>query len=193
MNERHFAYWPKRRPREFPVPATSVAHNLATSAARYPEHPAIVYYDTPIAYRRLWDEVERLAGFLEHAAGVRRGDRVLLFMQNSPQYVIAYYAILRANAVVVALNPMLVTEELEAYVDDSGATVAIAGQELAPKLKPYVPSPVHHVVVAAYSDYVERPTDLALPPAVAAPRAAFDAGGFVAWHDALASAEPPGP
>src|SRR4030081_617168 len=146
MNERHFAYWPKRRPREFPVPVTSVAHNLATSAARFPEHPAIVYYDTPIAYRRLWDEGERLAGYLEHDAGVQRGDRVLLFMQNSPQYVIAYYAILRANAVVVALNPMLVTEELQAYVEDSGATVAIAGQELASKLKPYVPAPIHHLI-----------------------------------------------
>ena len=193
MNDRHFAYWPKRRPREFPVPATSVAHNLATSAARFPAHPAIVYYDTPITYRRLWDEVERLAGYLEHGAGVRRGDRVLLFMQNSPQYVIAYYAILRANAVVVALNPMLVTEELQAYVDDSGATVAIAGQELAPKLKPYVPSPVRQMVVAAYSDYVERPTDLTLPPAVAAPRAPLEGDGVVAWHDALANTQPPGP
>jgi fatty-acyl-CoA synthase len=193
MNERHFAYWPRRRPREFPVPATSVAHNLATSAARFPEHPAIVYYDTPISYRRLWDEVERLAGYLEHEAGVQRGDRVLLFMQNSPQYVIAYYAILRANAVVVALNPMLVTEELQAYVDDSGATVAIAGQELASKLAPYVPAPVHHLIVAAYSDYLERPTDLALPPAVAAQRAPLHDEGFVAWHNALANAKPPGP
>jgi fatty-acyl-CoA synthase len=95
--------------------------------------------------------------------------------------------------VVVALNPMLVTEELQAYIDDSGATVAIAGQELAPKLTPYVPAPLHHVVVAAYSDYVERATDLTLPPAVAAPRAAFEGDGFVAWHDALANAEPPGP
>jgi fatty-acyl-CoA synthase len=152
-----------------------------------------VYYDTPIAYRRLWDEVERLAGYLEHEAGVKRGDRVLLFMQNSPQYVIAYYAILRANAVVVALNPMLVTEELRAYVDDSGATVAIAGQELAPKLQPYVPAPLHHLIVAAYADYVERPTDLALPPAVAAPRAPLHDAGFIGWHDALANTRPPGP
>ena len=166
MNQRHFAYWPEGRPREFPIPVTSVAHNLATSAARFPEHPAIVYYDTPITYRRLWDEVERLAGYLQHVAGVRPGDRVLLFMQNSPQFVIGYYAILRANAVVVALNPMLVAEELQTYIEDSGAAVAIAGQELAPKLTRYVPAPVHHLVVAAYSEYVERPTDLALPPAV---------------------------
>jgi fatty-acyl-CoA synthase len=193
MNVRHYPFWPKRRPKTFPVPATNVAHNLATSAARYPDHPAIVYYDTQITYRRLWDEVERLAGYLEHRAGVRRGDRVLLFMQNSPQFVIAYYAILRANAVVVPLNPMLVAEELLVFLEDSGVTVALAGQELAPRLRPYVPVLLRQVVVAAYSDYVEGPTDLNLPPAVSAPRATLEDGGFVAWHDALATSEAPGP
>jgi len=132
---RHFAFWPPRRPKVFPVPVTSIAHNLATSAARYPDHHAIVFYDTPITYRRLWAEVEQLAGYLEHRAGVRRGDRVLLYMQNSPQFVISYYAILRANAVIVPLSPMLVAEELGVYLDDCGAHVAITGQELLPKLR----------------------------------------------------------
>ena len=193
MNQRHFPFWPKRRPREFPVPATSIAHNLATSAARFPSHTAIVYYDTPIAYARLWHEVEALAGYLEHTAGVRRGDRVLLLMQNSPQFVIAYYAILRANAVVVPLNPMLVAEELQTYLDDSGATVAVVGQELAARVRPYAPQPLHHVVLAAYSDFIERETKLTLPPAVAAPRADLGGDGFVAWHEALAATEPPSP
>ncbi len=193
MNEGHLAYWPKRRPKTFPIPATSVAHNLATTAARFPDQAAIVYYDTPIPYARLWREVEALAGHLEHRAGVRRGDRVVLYMQNSPQFVIAYYAILRANAVVVPLNPMLVAEELGTYLDDSGATVALTGQELLPRLAPHAGTRLKHVVVAAYSDYVERPTDLALPPAVAAPRAPLAADGLVAWQDALANAQPPGP
>jgi fatty-acyl-CoA synthase len=193
MNQRHLPFWPERRPHTFPVPATSVAHNLAVSAARWPEHPAIVYYDTPIAYGRLWREVEMLAGYLEHEAGVARGERVLLYMQNSPQFIVAYYAIMRANAVVVPLNPMLVAEELRTYIDDSGAKIAVAGQELAARLYGYVPAPLRTVVVAAYSDYVERDTDLALPPAVAAPRAAFDAPGFVLWRDALANRTPPGP
>jgi fatty-acyl-CoA synthase len=193
MNQRHLAYWPKRRPKEFPIPATSVAHNLATSAARFPDRPAIVYYDTPITYARLWREVEALAGHLEHRAGVKRGDRVVLYMQNSPSFVVAYYAILRANAVVVPLNPMLVAEELGTYVDDSEATVAITGQELLPRLAPHVGTRLKHVVVAAYSDYLERPTDLALPPGVGMPRAPLAADGLVAWQDALANTQPPSP
>ncbi|HEX3464521.1 MAG TPA: long-chain-fatty-acid--CoA ligase [Candidatus Elarobacter sp.] len=193
MNQRHLAYWPKRRPKEFPVPVTSVAHNLATSAARFPDHPAIVYYDTPITYARVWREVEALAGHLEHRAGVKRGDRVVLYMQNSPMFVIAYYAILRANAVVVPLNPMLVAEELGTYIDDAGATVAITGQELLPRLAPHVGTRLKHVVVAAYSDYLERPTDLTLPPGVGMPRAPLGIPGVVAWGDALADTEPPSP
>jgi len=50
---------------------------------------------------------------------VRKGDRVLLLMQNSPQFVIGYYGILRANAVVVPLNPMNLTQELLRFADDS--------------------------------------------------------------------------
>jgi fatty-acyl-CoA synthase len=193
MNERHFAVWPKGRPFTFPVPQTNLAQNLATSAERFPDHPAIVYYDTQISYRRLWEQVEALAGYLVHRAGVRRGDRVLLYMQNAPQFVVAYYAIMRADAVVVPLNPMLVAEELGIYLEDSGATVAIAGQELAPRLAGYVPAPLQTVIVAAYSDALERPTDLALPPAVAAARAPVSAAGFVAFADALGSGERPGP
>ncbi|HEX3548919.1 MAG TPA: long-chain-fatty-acid--CoA ligase [Candidatus Elarobacter sp.] len=193
MEQRHLAYWPKRRPRDFPVPTTNLAHNLATSATRWPDHSAIVYYDTPIAYARLWREVEALAGHLQHRAGVARGDRVLLYMLNSPQFVIAYYAILRADAVVVPLNPMLVGEELAAYVEDSGATVAVAGQELVPRLGAYVPAKLRHVVVAAYSDYVERETDLTLPAAVAASRAPVPGDGYVAWSAALQGAPAPQP
>ncbi len=61
---------------------------------------------------------------------MRRGDRVLLYMQNSPQWILAYYAILRADAVVVPVNPMNLTEELRHYVADSDATTAFVPQDL---------------------------------------------------------------
>jgi fatty-acyl-CoA synthase len=192
MNQRHFAFWPRRRPQSFPIPVTNVAHNLATTAARYPEHTAIVYYDTRISYDRLWREVEMLAGYLQ-SVGVREGDRVLLYMQNSPQYVIAYYAILRANAVVVPLNPMLVTQELGIYVEDSGARIAIIGQELLERLRRYAPEPLERVIVAAYSKYVEQETQLTLPPAVAAEAQAVEGDALIAWTDALGAGHVPGP
>jgi fatty-acyl-CoA synthase len=65
-----------------------------------------------MSYAQLRQEVEALVGFLQHQCGVARGNRVALYMQNSPQYVIGYYAILRANAAVVPVNPMNIAAEL---------------------------------------------------------------------------------
>src|SRR5689334_9091915 len=107
---RHSSHWPSGLPRELFFPRTSLCYNLRVSAARFPRKPALVYYDSPLPYARLEREAEELAAFLQLRCGVRRGDRVLLFMQNSPQFVIGFYAILRADAMVVPVNPMNLAE-----------------------------------------------------------------------------------
>ena len=117
MFTRHFPHWPPGQPKTFEVPRETVYANLAASAARYAPRAVIDYYGSRISYARLKLEVDALAGFLQHQLGVARGDRVLLYAQNCPQYVIAYYAILRADAVVVPVNPMNRTEEMRHYVD----------------------------------------------------------------------------
>jgi fatty-acyl-CoA synthase len=137
--------------------------------------------------------VNRLAGYLAHL-GIGRGDRVLLYMQNSPQYVIAYYAILRANAVVVPLNPMNVTEELTYYVQDSGPTVAFVGQEIYNRIAPLLEqTALKHVFVAAYSDYLPQQLDMPVPDFVAAPRKEIRDEGVILWSEALREQYAPGP
>ncbi|HEX7952483.1 MAG TPA: long-chain fatty acid--CoA ligase [Burkholderiales bacterium] len=185
MEPDHFRFWPANLPREMPLPDVSLYRNLEASAARYPEKHAILYYGTPLSYRQFRHDVDALAGFLQQRAGVRRGDRVLLFMQNSPQFMIAFYAILRADAMVVPVNPMNLTEELRHYVADSDASVAITGQELLGQVRPLVGSGLQHVIVAAYSDYVTAPTDLKIPDVVSAPRQALSEPGTISWRDAL--------
>ncbi|WP_206881640.1 AMP-binding protein, partial [Alicyclobacillus mali (ex Roth et al. 2021)] len=81
MFTRHFAYWPKRVPRTLTVPRTPIHDNLAVSARRYPDKTAIYYYGREISFRALHAEVEALAGYLQQALGVKRGDRVALYMQ----------------------------------------------------------------------------------------------------------------
>jgi fatty-acyl-CoA synthase len=176
LNERHFEFWPRRMPRTLTLPETSVYQNLKVSATRYPEKTAIVYYGTEVPYGRLHDEVNALAGYLQQDLGVEKGDRVILYMQNSPQFVISYYAILRADAVVVPVNPMLVTDELRHYAEDSGAKVALVGQELHGNISPLVgESGLERVVAAVYSDYLEAETDLAVPDVVSAPEGEAEA------------------
>ncbi|MGB7481624.1 MAG: long-chain fatty acid--CoA ligase [Burkholderiaceae bacterium] len=194
MTYTHLPSWPAGLPQHLTAPETSVFTNLEISARRYPERPATVFYDSILTYRQLLAEVEALAGYLQQVCGVQRGDRVLLDMQNSPQFVIAYYAILRADAMVVPVNPMLVTDELRHYVDDSGAKAAIVAQEVFARLRPLVGTTcLAHAVVTTYSDYLTAPTELPVPDFVSAPREVPAQLGVVAWRAALDAGHAPGP
>src|SRR6185503_13328938 len=104
-----------------------------------------------------------LVGYLQRHCGVKKGDRILLDMQNSPQFMLAYYAILRADAVVVPVSPMNVTEELEHYMSDSGARTALTAQDLYGQFRPMLGNGLDHLIVAAYSDCLTAPTTLQVP------------------------------
>jgi len=193
MLQSHYAFWPNRVPHTVTLPETTLSYNLDNSAARYPSKPAIAYYGREITYRELQREVERLAGYLQQRLGVKAGDRVLLHMQNCPQFIIGYYAILRANAVVVPMNSMMVTNELRYYVKDSGATVALSAQDLYPQLVPMLrEKQLKHIVVAAYSDYRGELEGITIPEVVRAPRQDIRERGVVLWKDALAAKLAPG-
>jgi len=129
----HFKFWPKRLPHAITLPATSLWDNLETSARRYPDKPALVFFGTVLSYSELLQKAERLAQCLR-GLGVEKGDRVVLCMQNCPQLVIAHFAILRANAVVVPVNPMNRAEELKHYITDPDARVAITTADLGAEL-----------------------------------------------------------
>ena len=192
MNTTHYPHWPAGLPHAISTPDTSVYVNLEISARRYPQRPAIIFYDTVLSYAQLHAEVLALAGYLQNVCGVARGDRVLLNMQNSPQFIIAYYAILRADAMVVPVNPMLMTDELRHYIDDSGAKVAIVSQEIFARTAPLVGSTgLSRAIVATYSDYASAPTDLNVPDFVRAPRDVPAIDGVVAWRDALGQRQAP--
>ena len=200
MTAPHDDHWPPGLPRHLTLPETSLWFNAEVSAQRYPDKPYIVYYDTPLSFSQFREQAEHLAGHLQQVCGVQAGDRVLLNLQSSPQWAIAFYAILRANAVVVPVNPMNMTEELAHYVSDSGARVAICAQDLLPQMRPLhrhhgasADDALEHVVVATYCDYLNGASDLRLPDFVTAPRQALSGQGLYAWADALAARHKPGP
>ena len=193
MSRKHFEFWPNSLPHDLTAPATNLFYNAEVSATRYPDKPFIIFFEGEVTFRRFKEEVERLAGFLQQDLKVGRGDRVLLVMQNSPQFIISYYAILRANAIVVPVNPMSVSAELAHYIEDSGARAVLAAQEVYPQLKPLLGASVQHVVVAAYGDYTNRATTLRIPDVVSAPRQAIADPGVTLWSEALARQRTPGP
>ena len=72
MSDRHLAFWPSNQPRHLTVPQTSLYFNVEVSAARYPDKPYIVFFDTPITFAEFKDETQRIAGYLENECGARR-------------------------------------------------------------------------------------------------------------------------
>ena len=154
---RHFAVWPKRLPRTMATPDMTLWANLDITTRRYPERTAFVFFDRRISFRELHARVEALAGWLQQVAGVQRGDRVPICLQNSPQFVIAFYAILRADAVVVPVNPMNKAAELTHYITDPEARVAVCGGDVASDwiaANASLPqaSQLKHLLVSSYSD-----------------------------------------
>lgn len=176
------------------LPKTSIYYNLEVSASRYPEKAAFVYYGQILKYQQLKEHVDAVAGYLQADCGVEKGGRVLLYMQNSPQFVIAYYAIIRANGVVVPVNPMNLDSELAHYVEDSGADLILASQELYPNIEPLLNNgALRRVILATYSDYLPDETDLPLPDVVAARAADINSPSVISWQRVLSANAVPGP
>ena len=201
MQPPHLAHWPSHLPQSITVPATALPDNLETSARRYPDKAALVFFGRAMPYRELAHTAERLAAYL-HSVGVRQGDRVILLMQNLPQLVAAHFAILRANAVVVPVNPMNLAEELKHYITDGEVKVAIAsadlGAELAKASNALPPGQrLDHLLVTQPGEYLPPPGQGdAIPAAWQAwlttpqPLPTLEGGSTATWQDALACTAP---
>ncbi|MBP6900990.1 MAG: long-chain fatty acid--CoA ligase [Burkholderiaceae bacterium] len=204
----HHAIWPKRLPRQLVLPETSLWFNLVVSATRYPDKAACLFFGRPLAYAELKRQAEALAGWLQ-ARGVAKGDRVAVFLQNCPQFIVAVHAVLRADAVVVPVNPMNKADEFGHYISDPGTKVVITSADLAgivAQANAALPAAqrLQQILVTRFADALpaeieaaERPSPaildwlLADPPLPTAEAAGVQ--GLTRWTEALAAGLEPGP
>ena len=183
----HFRFWPKGVARELRVPRDTLPEYLDVAARRYPDKPAIVYCGAVTTYAQLKLRVDAMAAFLQQRLAIGPGDRVLLASQNCPQFVVAFYATLRAGAAVVPVNPMSKGQELRYYAENSGARAAIVAQELLPAVSLSAGAgEFEAVIVHAYSDAIApgQGSD-EVPDWVAAPRQALADGPLYAFEEAI--------
>jgi fatty-acyl-CoA synthase len=195
-------YWPPRLPRQLAIPQTSLWFNLQVAATRYPDKAATLFCGRTLSYGEMRRQVEALAGWLQ-AQGVGKGDRVALFMQNCPQFLIAFYAINRANAVMVPVNPMNRAEEFGHYIKDPETKVVICSADLAAivdSANQSLPEAqrLQALLVTRYADALPESgvdPELALSPALQQWLEADPAlpAGSLRWSEALAAGLQPGP
>ena len=111
---------------------------LLRAAARLPDKVALVRGDERVTYAELDARSNRLANALARA-GVARGDRVLVFLENGVEAVVAFWGILKANAVVCMVNPQTKSDKLAYLLKDSRAVALVSDVRLAPVVERAVP------------------------------------------------------
>lgn len=150
-----FKYYDKGVPHSLaPYPEHTLHTFLENSARDFPNHTAILFKGHRVTYRELNEATDRLAAALA-ALGVKKGDRVVIFMPNSAQFVISYYAILKAGGIVVATNPLYSPREMEHQFNDCGAEIALVMSNFYHRVKEVQPkTPLKRLIVTNIKEYL---------------------------------------
>ncbi len=136
MNDRPwFKHYDEGVPRTIDYPPVPIFHFLEEMARKHPDAPCTYFKGAVITYKEMNEITDTLAGALAREFGVKKGDRVGIFMPNTPQFVMAYFAILKAGGVVVATNPLYTPPEIEHQVNDAGIEVMFVMSNFYPKIK----------------------------------------------------------
>jgi len=115
-------------------PAVPLHRLLEDAAKKYPNTPCTIFHGAKITYKEMNEITDRLSAALA-GLGVKKGDRVGIFLPNTPQFVMAFFAILKAGGVVVANNPMYKPDEIEHFANDSGMEIMFVMSRFYPTVK----------------------------------------------------------
>ena len=166
--------WPSGVPREpvFPLGRKPLTEYLRDWAGRQPDKPAVLFYGRATTYGELDRLSDRFAAMLARL-GARKGDRVAVFLPNCPQFYICFFGILKAGCVHVPVNPMFTRPELTYELNDTGARIVVAHDQLAHLVgEVRAECGVEHVIVTSFLDALPDEPEGPLPAALTTPRIA---------------------
>lgn len=126
--------WPDGLPKTLKYPDVPLYSFLKKTAEKFPGRTAILYYGAKISFAELNNLTDRLVSALRDI-GLKKGDRIALYLPNIPQFIIAYYGSLKNGLIIVPCNPMYKERELEHQLKDSGAKVIVTLDSLYPTVK----------------------------------------------------------
>jgi long-chain acyl-CoA synthetase len=126
-----FKSWPPNMPKHIEYPIIPLFEILRTTSQKYPKREALTFLEKTLTYSELDALSDQFAASLLEI-GVKANDRVALFLPNSPQFVIAYFGVLKAGAIVTALNPFYKEREIEQQLKNSETETIIALNSLFP-------------------------------------------------------------
>jgi long-chain acyl-CoA synthetase len=147
-----FKMWPQEVPKYIEYPQVPLQELLEVCARDFPEKTAVVFGKQEFTYA----ELNLLSNSFSNALsdlGVKVGERVALFLPNVPQFIIAYFGVLKAGAAVTAISPMHREREVEYQLSDSGAETIVTFDSLYPIIeKVKEKTQIKHVIITGASE-----------------------------------------
>jgi long-chain acyl-CoA synthetase len=163
-NKPWFRSWPKDLPKNFEYPKVPLHVILEKTAKEHPEKAAVAYFEREITYREL-DSLSNQFAVALNALSVKKDDRVAVFLPNIPQFVIAYYGVLKAGAVLTAISPLHREREVEHQLKDSEAETVVALDPLYPIVeKVWRKTKLKNVIVTSLAEYASKNPDASKTP-----------------------------
>ena len=156
----------------YPHGEQPLSEYLRAWARQQPDKPAVIYYGHTLSYAALDQASDRMATLLA-GHGIRPGDRVAVFLPNSPQFHIVFFGILKLGAVHVPVSPMSRAFELAHALTDTGALALVALDELMPVVREVrAASSLRTVFVTGFADVLPAAPTLPVPDSMRGPRIA---------------------
>lgn len=156
-------HYPENIPHTLDYPDSLVHEHLKEAYEKAPNHVAVRFLGKSVTYKEVYESAIEVAHGL-HGLGIKPGDRVAIMLPNCPQYVISYYGILMAGAVVVQTNPLLTERELEYLFNNAEVDTVIAIDLVYPRLAKILSNtPLKHLILTSIKDYLPFPKNLLYP------------------------------
>jgi long-chain acyl-CoA synthetase len=153
-----FKFWPEGVPKHIDYPEVPLYGLLKKTAEKHPDGTAIAYFHREITYKELDSDTDKFATALSDL-GVKKGDKVAIFLPNVPQFVISYYGAIKTGAIETAVSPLYKEREVEHQLSDSEAETIVVLDMLYPIVeKVWEKTRLKRVIVTGLKDYMPKRT-----------------------------------
>lgn len=185
MNRPWLIFYEREVPPNIDYPVIPLTRFYQNASCEYPNNTSMIFYGRRITYRQGWDYIRSLSTALGNL-GVKKGDRVSIYLPNCPQFVISFYAVLRLGAIVVQTNPMYVPRELEHILNDSEAETIITLDLLFDRVMEVKDKTrIKRIIVTKIEDFLPPHLKLLYPLIKKKPKINFGAPGIYRFTDLL--------
>ncbi len=163
QSRRWLSLYPKDYSPDLTPEATNALDHLRKTVQNHGKGPALYYFDRIISYKELDEMSDAFACALKDL-GIKKGDRISLYLQNIPQFIVGQFGIWKCGGIVVPLNPMYREKELTYYFRDASVRVLVCMESLYGEMvqKVIKETGVEHVITTSELDFLDSKSPL--PP-----------------------------